>query len=213
MNTRGKDNRARRQLSYAFGGVLTIALAIAVIDLSVQPANATHLPADKIQVSASTIQVLSTQPQPVTLLTATLRNSTPTDLIIQVSAECALWTDVASPLGEADASVKVWAEIDGMAVPVTSDPNKGGPDDGKVVFCNRIFRLQTSLLDLFQLFLRTRSANAFDWGTLNVGNGIHTIEVKAQLETTAIGAAFAQAAVGKRTLVVEPAKLANDVTI
>src|SRR5206468_13114135 len=133
-----------------------------------------HQPADKIQVSASTIEVLNTQPQPVTLLTATLRNSTPADLIIQVTAECALWTDVASPLGEADASVKVWVEIDGTAVPVTSDPNKGGPDDGKVVFCNRVFRLQTSLVDLFQLFLMTRSANAFNWGTLNVGNGIHT---------------------------------------
>jgi len=37
--------------------------------------------------------------------------------------------------------------------------------------------------------------------------------VKARLDTLVAGAAVAKAAVGKRTLIVEPAKLANDITI
>ena len=81
------------------------------------------------------------------------------------------------------------------------------------VFCNRAFRISTPLFvgDAISLFQKTRSANAFNWGALNVGNGIHTLVVKAQLDASVTGVGtFAQAAVGKRTLVVEPAKLAND---
>jgi hypothetical protein len=57
------------------------------------------------------------------------------------------------------------------------------------------------------------SANAFNWIWLNAGSGQHTIVVKADLVVTEIGTAAAQAAVGNRTLVVEPEKLANDIAI
>lgn len=155
-----------------FGGrIFTLALAIAALGLVVPQAQAqSHFPADKIQVSASTIEVMSPQQQDVTLLSAQFRTSDPADLLISVNAECALWTNVMSPMGEADARVTTWVELDGNAVPVTSDPAKGGPDDGKVAFCNRVFRIEGGT-DV-ELFLRTRAANAFTWGTLNVGNGI-----------------------------------------
>ena len=205
----------------------TLALVVAggaALTLTSPPqARATHEPADKINVSASTVEVMQTQvglgasSQQVTLLSATFRNSTPADLIIQVTEECALWTDIVSPESEAAAAVTVWVELDGAAVPVTRDSNGDGvfddPDDGKVVFCNRAFRISTPLFvgDIIRLFQKTRSANAFNWGALNVGNGIHTLVVKAQLDASVTGVGtFAQAAVGKRTLVVQPAKLAND---
>jgi hypothetical protein len=70
----------------------------------VQQAGATHQPADKIHVSASIVEVMQAQvgvgassSPPDTLLSGTFRNSTPTDLIIQVTGECALWTDIVSP--------------------------------------------------------------------------------------------------------------------
>ena len=205
-------------------GVLVAVGAVALVLIARPEARATHQPADKINVSASIVEVMQTQvgpvpssSGPVTLLSATFRNSTPTDLIIQVTGECALWTDIVSPESEAAAKVTVWVELDGVAVPVTSDSNADGvfddPDDGRVVFCNRAFRISTPLFvgDAISLFLKTRSANAFNWGALNVGNGTHTLVVKAQLDTSVTGVGtFAQAAVGKRTLVVQPAKLAND---
>ncbi len=202
-----------------------VAAGVVVLGLMAPPeARATHQPADKVNVSASTVELMQTQvglgsssSGPVTLLSGTFRNSTPTDLIIQVTAECALWTDIVSPESEAAATVTVWVELDGARVPVTSDSNGDGvfddPDDGKVIFCNRAFRISTPLFvgDVIRLFQKTRSANAFNWGALNVGNGIHTLVVKAQLDASVTGVGtFAQAAVGKRTLVVEPAKLAND---
>src|SRR5439155_26086951 len=97
----------------------------------------------------------------------------PTDLTTKVNGVCALWTNVSSPDGLAQANVKVLVEMDGAPVPVTSDPAQGGPDDGKVVLCNREFEVVSLVGDL-QLFLRTRAAQAFNWVTLNVGSGIHT---------------------------------------
>jgi hypothetical protein len=133
------------------------------------------------------------------------------------TAPYALFTDLDPllvPESETVATVKVWVEIDGVPVPVTSDPAKGGPDDGRVVFCNRDFRISTLIpIVIDDLFIKTRSANAFNWGALNVGAGIHTIKVKARLEGEVTVMGNAHAAVGKRTLIVEPSKLANDITI
>src|SRR5207249_2576943 len=135
--------------SISLAVVLTVALVLTALGAFAPRVQATHMPADKIGVSASTIEVMdTTQPQPVTLLTATLRTSSPTDLMIKVTGECALWTNVASPAGLAQANVKVWVEIDGAPVPVTSDPAQGGPDDGKVVFCNREFQVVSIVDDL-----------------------------------------------------------------
>jgi len=201
-------------------------MALAPVGLAVRPAHANHLPADKIGMSASVMEVMTATASPIgpvssgpiVLLQATLRNSSPTDLMIKVTGECALWTEIVSPSSDAKASVKIWTEMDGRPVPVTTDANGDGvnddPDDGRVVFSNRDFQI-TSLLsvDLLRLFIGTRSANAFNWITLNVGSGIHSIVVKAQLDVQVTGAGVAKAAVGKRTLIVEPAKLANDATV
>jgi hypothetical protein len=203
--------------------LVALALLLSVSDLLVRQASATHQPADKIGVSASVMEEMVAQvgfgggtSGPITLLSATLRTSSPTDLIVQLTGECALWTNVITtePIAtsQAIANVKVWVEIDGVRVPVTSDSNEDGvfndPDDGKVVFCNRDVKLSTTGLlpgQLLDLFIKTRQANAFNWVTFNVGSGMHTIVVKAQLDVKVSGAGEARAAVGKRTLVIEPA--------
>jgi hypothetical protein len=179
-------------------------------------ADANHAPADKIGVSASTVEVLSTplfagsSSQEVTLLRGTLKTSSPTDLSLSVHAECGLWTDVQILGGGASnskAAVNVWVEVDGSPVPVSQQSG----DDGKIVFCNRDLSLSATLpfLDLFQ---KSRSANAFQWMALNVGSGFHTVVVKARLDAHVTGVGMAQAGVGRRTLIVEPQKLANDAT-
>jgi hypothetical protein len=202
---------------------LAIVFSFASLLLLSQPATATHQPADKVFASASTLEVTHAQLGPGTsaaefdLLEAVLRTSSPTDLLLNVTAECALVTDFDPflvPTSETVATVEVWVEIDGVPVPVTSDPAKGGPDNGRVVFCNRDFRIDQLLpISITELFIKTRSANAFNWGALNVGSGIHTIKVRARLEGTVSTAGNAHAVVGKRTLVVEPSKMANDITI
>lgn len=183
-----------------------------------------EVPADKVAASGSTMEVMTAPitegaaSRTVELLHGSMRTSAPEDLIIAVTAECALLTDITNTSNSdssAVAQVKIWVEIDGAPVPVASSDT--GPDAGKVVYCNRAYREIITDLDdddaTFQHFLRTRSANAFQWLRLNTGAGIHEISVKAQLSVQVDGVGTAQALVGKRTLIVEPTKLAENAII
>ena len=215
------DSRLR---SAALVAALGFSALLVFPTLVAPPAEATHQPADKMAVAGSNVEFITTpllsgaSSTTVELLSGTMKTSSPTDLILSVTLECALWTDITT-IGnddsEAAARVKVWVEIDGVPVGVSGTDE--GEDAGKVVFCDRAYRRTTTDFDdedaRIDSYLRTRSAHAFNWVDLNLGSGLHTIVVKGQLDTAVTGAGMAQAAIGKRTLVVEPTKLANDVSI
>jgi hypothetical protein len=187
---------------------------------------ANHQPANKVSVAASNIQTMETvaltgaQSNIVELFNETLKTSAPEDLILQLTAECALVTNIVN-VGNSDsqaiASVRVWMEIDGSPVIVASDGPGSPAEQAQVVFCNRAFRMVITDLDdqdaQFRQYLQTRNANAFNWMALNVGSGIHNVVVKAQLEAAVTGAGEARAMIGKRSLVIEPTKLINDAVI
>ena len=197
-----------------FAAVAAVALAalVALPALS-QDAEATHSPANKVSAIGSTIEVAGPG-ETLTILSGSMKTSSPTDLILSVSLECSILTQVTT-VGNDDAQafgrVEVWVEIDGQPVGVTDG------DDGKVVFCDRAHRQTTSLFNdedaTITSYLATRTANAFNWVALNTGSGDHVIEVKAHFTEEATDNAVAKAVVGKRTFVAEPTKLANDVTI
>lgn len=187
-----------------------------------------HKPANKAGVSSSTIEFMS---GPLTangsasvadsILGVEMRTSNPQDLVLQVTLECALWTQVATQgngVSESTARVMVWVEMDGEPVKVSSD--ESGEDAGKVVFCDRTHR--QSVVDLddedarIEQYLRTRTANAFNWIVVDAGSGVHDFVVHAELDTEVssdASGAMAEAGIGKRTLVIEPIHLPNDVTI
>jgi hypothetical protein len=104
------------------------------------------IPADKATAAGAAV----TEASPTTpLLTATFRTSKPTDLIMQVSAECAIQTSFTrngkNTRQEASGKVRLWLTIDNDAniVPIEStsqppqDPPAMGGDDDKVTFCER----------------------------------------------------------------------------
>ena len=194
--------------------VAAVALAalVAAPALS-QDAEATHSPANKVSAIGSTIEVAAPG-ETLTILAGSMKTSSPTDLILSVSLECSILTQVTT-VGNDDQQafgrVEVWVEIDGQPVGVTDG------DDGRVVFCDRVHRQTTSLFDdedaTIESYLETRTANAFNWVALNTGSGEHLIEVKAHFTEEATDEAIAKAVVGKRTFVAEPTKLANDVVV
>lgn len=211
--------------------VLAIVAASGSIASFTGSAIATHAPANKVSVAASTMERMQTQlvegasSSSVELLRGKMKTSAPTDLVLQVAAECALVTNtvnVGDSDSEAVATVRVWVEIDGK--PVSVSQNAG--DNGQVVFCNRAFRSSIANFadqddieeeddgvkeeEELRLYERTRSAHAFNWIKLNVGKGTHSIVVRSILEAEVTGAGTATAIVGSRTMVVEPTKLAND---
>jgi hypothetical protein len=146
---------------------------------------------------------------PVTLLRGTFTNDSPhgsTEGLIHVTAECALWTDIASPESHTAVQLVIWVELDGVPVPVSRDSNGDGiandPDDGRVVWCNRAFKTAAPALDVTGLYHYSRAPSGFRWMMLAVPTGTHTLEVKAQLDATVTDVGtFAQAAVGKRLMV------------
>jgi hypothetical protein len=215
--------------SAALIAVLGLAAAVALAPLT--SAGADHMPANKVAAAGSGIEHLSTPvtggagSETVDLMSGRLRATNVTDLLIEVNAECALWTDVAtvgSDDQQAFAQVKVWVEMvnqetgETRVVPVASDDE--GEDAGKVVFCDRTYQRVTRFHGddedhEIDTFLRTRSANSFTWVDLNVGRGIWEIVVKAEINKQATSLGTANAAIGKRTLIVQPERFANDAQI
>ncbi|HWH28590.1 MAG TPA: hypothetical protein VNU26_06440, partial [Mycobacteriales bacterium] len=91
-------------------------------------AYANHTPADKPFAAAS--KTLRSGPTPrIELLSATVKNSKPTDMVLQVSLECGLITDTillgsstpgAQDSTRATGTVRAWIEVDGKIVPIIS---------------------------------------------------------------------------------------------
>ena len=206
--------------------LLATAITAGLLVNAMGGAVANHQPANKVSVASSNLETMETvvvdglESNTVDLFSTTLKASAPTDLILQVTAECSLVTNLAN-VGNSDesatATVRVWAEINGDPIVVSSDGPGTDQEKAEVVFCNRAHRAIITDLDdedaRFEQHLSTRTANAFNWVTLNVGSGIHEVVVKAQLVAEATTGAQARAMVGKRSLVIEPTKLANDATI
>jgi hypothetical protein len=182
-------------------------------------------PANKVVAAGSTTAVMSPNDTPITLLTATMNTSKPTDLSLLVTAECSILTtvtNVGTSTEDAHGQVRVWTEVDGQIVPVqsTSSPPQNTPpagtDTDKAVFCEREHQVQftpdTSNESISQ-FQKTKNADAFNWLRFNVGAGTHTITVKGELHTDATSSASAEAIVGNRTLIVDPTHMANNAVI
>ena len=218
-----------RKLSTALLGAL-----VGVILASSQGVFATHTPADKVVASGSTLQEFGPGAN-VPILSATLRTSKPTDLILNVNMECSIFTqlitgpsaDGGSDTATATGDIRAWIEIDGVTVPINSvssppqnPPGPGDPARDGVTFCNRTYsRTVTDAenpldgQDIEDDYIDTKNSNSFSWLRLNMGSGIHTIVVKATLTQSTTGDATARAVIGNRSLIVEPEKLANDATI
>ena len=187
-----------------------------VLFLSNTGVTATHEPADKVAASGSTAVVISPA-ENVTLLSEKIRTSAPSDLLLGVTAECVITTElttVGNDVSSAEGRVRVWVEFDGTPVPVSADD---AVDPGRVTFCNRFEERETTNFDDEDATIRTLHeagiAGGFNWLKIDTGPGLHTITVKATLSTAATDNATALAAVGKRTLIIEPTKAANDETV
>jgi len=215
-------------IAAGLAGTLAIAVPAALGTSNAQPAN------KAVAAGSKTLAIAPGQSVP--LLSATFKTSKPEDLLINVSLECSILTDVvikggpnvSSETSSARGLVKVWLDLDGNIVPIqdTSAPPQdpaasgAGDDSDKVTFCDRLHRRTVTDqedpadgIDGSEDYQQTKEANAFNWVRLNAGSGDHTLTVFADLETTADQNSQAEAVVGNRTLVIEPTKLANNAVI
>ena len=214
-------------------GILVVLLAGVLVSQALQ-AGATHQPANKAASSASNVRdVTGVTGQTTTILQETMKVASPTDLILQTTAECALITSVttgdeagdqATDTAQAEAQIEIRIKLDGTVVPVDSTAG----DDGWIVFCNRLYR-QTATdaegdgdIDQMDSYISSRTANAFNWFAFDVGanydapdvpagtgNNLVEVVVEARFTETATTDAVADAMVGRRSIVVEPTNASN----
>jgi hypothetical protein len=190
-------------------------------------------PANKVVAAGSKRVVIAAQ-QTETIMTGTMRTSKPTDIMIHTGLECSIFTKLLTNNTDnsatAGARARVWVEVDGKIVSLTQNSQppqndtvpSSGNDSDKVTFCDREYSrtvtdgegdLPPTAIDQQDDYIRTKSAHGFNWVRMNMGSGIHTIAVKAQLTTNTDGQATATLEIGNRTLIVEPTHMANDAVI
>jgi hypothetical protein len=147
-----------------------------------------------------------------TIIDTQVKTGDPKDLVIDVSAECAL---VTSAKLSGDAGSEALAEIQ-FRVLVDGEPCA----PGAVTFANRLLRVTGDLthhyggFDLLiddhwiEVYMSTKSAHSFNFCIENVGSGVHTIEVQTKLKTEMqSGKSVADAVVGNISVVVDEVML------
>ena len=197
---------------------------------------ADHEPANKVAASGSTTEVAAPG-QTIPVLQERVKISSPFDLILQLTAECDILTELttggsglATDSASAFGQVRMFIEIDGHRVPITSqDSNPSDPgtpgDTGEVVFCNRAHEKEitdtedpANGTDEERDMTQTRTANAFNWLAMDVGfnyddpangNNLLDIIVYAEFTETEVNRATAEALIGNRTLIAEPTNASN----
>ena len=164
--------------------------------------------------------------QPVRILTETVKTSKPTDLLLSVTAESSIITDVVTTGSEtqsADGRIVVYITMNNDPNPIypSGSPGAGHPtqaDTADVVFANQVYSRTTNLglddgNDMIQTYLKTKHASAFNWAVLNAQSGVHTIHVWARYEEEETSTARAQGMVGNRSLIVQPVKCQVNETV
>ena len=218
----------RRSFFAAFGGAV---LALMIVGPQLSFGGGT--PANKAVASGSTL-VAFAPGTGVSLLTATMKTSAPTDLFIQVNLECSILTQLTtggdhSATSTATGDIRAWVEVDGRIVPINSVSTPGHPapaagtEIDKVTFCNRSYSRSITDTenngdnpdgtDTQSDYISTKSAHSFGWVRLNAGSGTHSIVVKADMTVETAGDAVSEAYVGNRTMMISPEKMANNASV
>ena len=177
---------------------------------------AENQPSAKATAKVGNINVLDQTDLPQTLiLSQILKTASQKDLFIDVSLECGLYTKTKSgKAGTVDTSIAKG----GVYVTVYVDDLPAYP--GEVKFCERQQTLTTYLqgiLDLgsglvvadeyVELILETMDANSFNFIMADLSAGVHTIKVKARIDTDVSGVAEAKGSIGKGSVTVESVRM------
>ena len=227
--------------------VVALVAALAAIGAVVigSQAVATHAPADKVVAAGDNLTTV-TENNDGQILSARIKTAKPTDLMIHVAAECTVETSHARDgkvsSNTASGYAQIYVMVDDKIVPIQSasqppqDPAaqpSGDPEKDGATFCRRdegyektdnnaacageAPPINVPGCERETWFQNTKSANAFNWVRLNVGNGEHVVRVMAEVEDTESASAGdvsdATAYIGNRTLIVEPTKMSNDTLI
>ena len=189
---------------------LVAVLAISTVAIAFSQ-TAVAAPANKTVIGSGTMGAQIASDNWQTIISGTIKTSTPSDLFVSHDQECTIHTGLNLDQDNEQATSAIRQDImlvvDGKTVPATF-----GDKDGIVTLCGRAYHVDTNVLstvwelcnwaesldldgdgvldneDLcegdeiyFDSFIRTKQAHGWHWIVLDVGSGEHTIEVKSKL--------------------------------
>jgi len=196
----------------------TIAVALAALLVAVLGATAVFAGGEQIpsaqsafasnNVYAMTVGKAQSETGWFDILSSQIKTGDPKDIVVDVSAETFLGTSAklsGTDGSDALAEIQVRVLVDGQeAVP------------GPVTFDNRMLKLEGDLTHHYEgallpiddhwieIFIDTAAAHAFNFAYEDLGSGVHTIVVQANLKTVTGGLkGTADAAIGKISVVVD----------
>jgi len=188
--------------------VAVLAMSTVAIALS---QSAMAAPANKTAIGSGSMGAIADSDGWTTIVAGTIKTSTPSDLIVRHNQECAIHTGLNLDQDNEKATSAVREDIrllvDGVVQPATYgdedgivtlcgrayhiDTNvlstvydlcafaesldldgDGVPDNTEVCESDEIY---------FDSYIRTKQAHGWDWVVLDVGSGVHTVEVQAML--------------------------------
>jgi len=188
--------------------VAVLAMSTVAIALS---QSAMAAPANKTAIGSGSMGAIADSDGWTTIVAGTIKTSTPSDLIVRHNQECAIHTGLNLDQDSEKATSAVREDIrllvDGVVQPATYgdedgivtlcgrayniDTNvlstvydlcafaesldldgDGVPDNTEVCESDEIY---------FDSYIRTKQAHGWDWVVLDVGSGVHTVEVQAML--------------------------------
>jgi hypothetical protein len=196
--------------------VMGAIILVLVLTLALSPALAQEeqIPSTKAAAVLNNIDAAPTTW--TTVMSTQIKTGNPKDLIMDVSLESALYT-TNKIKGNAETETEAC-----VAVKVLVDTEQVGP---VIIFNDRLVNLKGDLSHTgdfegtidshwIELYIMTKSANAFNWIAEDVGTGVHTVEVQAMVTTRAEvlsgetgTAASADALIGYGSLVVDEVNL------
>jgi len=189
-----------------FGVAAIVAiLSVSMVAIALSQ-SAIAAPANKTVMGSGDIGVLAAHDGWYSIISGTIKTSTPSDLIVNHNQECVIHTglNLNQDVEKATSAVRedIRLLVDGKVIPATY-----GDKDGIITLCGRAYEIDTNVLSTvyelcgflegdmgfnrtdictdteiyFDSFIRTKQAHSWSWVVLDVGSGVHDIEVQAKL--------------------------------
>ncbi len=185
---------------------LVAILSVSMVAMALSQ-SAVAAPANKTLIGDSDLVAIAGNGAWYKIISGQIKTSTPSDLIVTHNQECAIHTGLNLDEGTEEATSAIREEIklvvDGKVVPASyADPHTDSDPDldqfGLITMCGRAYHIDTNVLStvfelcnndelcmkteiFFDSYIRTKQAHSWSWIVLDVGSGVHDVEVYAKI--------------------------------